>query len=139
MKDAAPVEVTNTDPMPVTIEKPVDTVPQTEARKVASAAKVEAEILRTDDQRRISGIWERTQQIIALSVVEAALFVTSILVLTPAMAQINGGAAEEASITAAIAGMLFLTGVANLVIGFYFGRTNHTRVGGTASPDDLHR
>lgn len=25
---------------------------------------------------------------------------------------------------------VFLASVANLVIGFYFGRTNHTRVGG---------
>jgi hypothetical protein len=33
-------------------------------------------------------------------------------------------------VTASVAGMLFLTGIANLVIGFYFGRTNHERVGG---------
>lgn len=105
------------------------------AKTVASSAKVEADILRTQDQRRISGIWERTQQIIALSVVEAALFVTAILVLTPSITALTGRQADSATVTASIAGMLFLTGVANLVIGFYFGRTNHQRVGGVSSED----
>jgi hypothetical protein len=114
---------------------PNDTSAQTTAKSVASSARVDADILRTEDQRRISGIWERTQQIIALSVVEAALFVTGVLVLTPSVAAMSGHAADNSAITSAIAGMLFLTGVANLVIGFYFGRTNHTRVGGVSADE----
>lgn len=133
----APVEVQNVEPIPVAVQRSsdTDTPAQSDARAVAASSQVDAAILATEDQRRISGIWERTQQIIALSVVEAALFVTSVLVLTPALTAIGGGVAAEASITAAIAAMLFLTGVANLVIGFYFGRTNHTRVGGAQSRD----
>lgn len=137
-KEAAPVEVTNTEPMPVTFDHPVDTTAQTTARTVASAARVDADMLRTEDQRRISGIWERTQQVIALFVINGTLFVVGILVLTPSLIAVNGEQVPDYAVTASVAGMLFLTGAANLVIGFYFGRTNHQRVGGDASPrDDL--
>jgi hypothetical protein len=87
---------------------------QATARTVAAKAGVDADVLRTEDQRRISGIWERTQQVIALSVVLTALFVSAWLAVQP-----NGNSPY-----------VFLASVANLVIGFYFGRTNHTRVGG---------
>lgn len=104
-----------------------------EARATAAAAGVDANILRTEDQRRISGMWERTQQVIALAVVIDTLLVVSGLVLLPAMTVANGGTVPEASASAAQAGMIFLASVANLVIGFYFGRTNHQRVGGDSA------
>lgn len=156
--EPAPVSVQNVAPIPVEVQNDEPLRVRTEQDKVAAtrvsttekvlagakvdadivheAARVNADKLRTDDQRRISGIWERTQQIIALSVVEAALFVVSILVLTPAMASLAGRGADNSTVTASVAGMLFLTGVANLVIGFYFGRTNHQRVGGDSTSRD---
>ena len=36
-----------------------------------------------------------------------------------------------------VAAFVFLTGVANLVIGFYFGRTNHQRTGGIGVNNNL--
>ncbi len=77
----------------------------------------------TYGQRRINLLWERTQAVIALSVVEATIVVVVVLVLRSA-----SGAASGTS-DSAIAFVL-LSGLANLVIGFYFGRTNHTRTGG---------
>lgn len=109
--DPSPVEVTNAEPIAVAVS---ESVPQTTARSVAAKASVDAEMLRTEDQRRISGIWERTQQVIALSVVLTSLFVSAYLAIQP------GGNSSY----------VFLASVANLVIGFYFGRTNHQRVGG---------
>ncbi len=136
-----PVEVTNSDPMPVSLveHQDHDSPAQSDARKAAAQAQVSAEALRTDDQRRISGIWERTQQVIALSVVEITLIVVSLLVVTPALATIFGQPIPEAATTAATTGMIFLASVANLVIGFYFGRTNHTRVGGVGTEDARSR
>lgn len=122
--EPAPVEVTNTEPMPVTLARPSDTPEQTTARSVASSARVDAAILRTEDQRRISGMWERTQQVIALSVVETALLVATLLVI------FNANQGNDA--TSGVA-FVFLASVANLVIGFYFGRTNHQRVGGVST------
>ena len=66
-------------------------------------------------QRRIDLTWERTQALIAvvvtLSVVSVAAYLT-----------VSGRGSE---------GFTFLVGMGNLVIGFYFGRTNHARAGGT--------
>jgi hypothetical protein len=123
-KPASPVEVTNTDPVPVSVvdHQDHDSPAQTDARKTAAEARVSADMLRTDDQRRISGIWERTQQIIALSVVETALFVAAAKSIEAAF---SGQASTEAGVA-----FVFLASVANLVIGFYFGRTNHQKVGG---------
>lgn len=69
----------------------------------------------TAGQRRINVIWELTQSIIALITVCAVLYAAVLLAL-------------RADATAAA--FLFLTNVAFTIIGFYFGRTNHQRVGG---------
>jgi len=136
--DPTDVNITNTSPVPVVVaEETLQLESQITSKQLAAAARVDAEILRTEDQRRISGIWEGTQQRIALSVVWVALFVVSILVLSPIIVLVVKGSTPEFAVTASVAGMLFLTGIANLVIGFYFGRTNHTRVGGeVVSGDD---
>lgn len=55
-KQVAPVEVTNEAPIPVSVAHTPDTPPETTARSVAAKAVVEAEMLRTEDQRRISGM-----------------------------------------------------------------------------------
>lgn len=76
---------------------------------------------RSESQRSINLIWETTQMKIALSVIWAALFVAAILAI---LGRYIGSSDVQ------LAASVFLFGVANLVTGFYFGRTNHTRSGG---------
>ena len=70
----------------------------------------------TAGQRRINILWELTQSLIAISVTLTTLYVSAELAL-----------AKET------AAALLLSNAFFLVIGFYFGRTNHTRVGGVVS------
>lgn len=81
--------------------------------------------LRTAGQRRINLLWEVTQALIAGGVVTTILYVSAKMVLAAL-----GGPATEKQVAFANLAFVFLTGVANLVIGFYFGRTNHARTGG---------
>ncbi len=69
----------------------------------------------TSGQRRINAIWEITQALIAVSVTMTTLYVAGRLA-------VNGAADMSA--------FLLLSNAFFLVIGFYFGRTNHTKVGG---------
>lgn len=66
-------------------------------------------------QRRVNLIWETTQAVIALAVTLATLYAATSLTL-------RGNAGDAA--------FLLLSNAFFLVIGFYFGRTNHQRVGG---------
>lgn len=101
-----------------------------EVTRVALAGESAAELV-SHGQRRINLIWERTQAIIALSVVEVSLLVGVFMVVRDSAT----GAVPEAGSAASLA-FVFLASVANLVIGFYFGRTNHERIGGV-SPSDI--
>lgn len=69
----------------------------------------------TAGQRRVNLIWEFTQAAIALLVTTSTLFVASRLALSD---------------KTATAAFLLLSNAFFLVVGFYFGRTNHQRVGG---------
>ena len=73
--------------------------------------------LRTAGQRKINLIWERTQAAIAVGVVSANILYIFILLFVHDVAP---SATNAASL---LANAFFL------VIGFYFGRTNHTRMG----------
>lgn len=66
-------------------------------------------------QRRVNILWEMTQAIIAITVTGSTLFVAAQLTM------------KENSDTAPF---LLLSNAFFLVVGFYFGRTNHQRVGG---------
>lgn len=79
---------------------------------------------KTAGQRTINLIWETTQMRLALSVIWAALLVSSALA-------VFGGWLGKPDIQ--LAAIVFLFGVANLVTGFYFGRTNHQRTGGVGA------
>jgi hypothetical protein len=69
----------------------------------------------TAGQRRINVIWEVTQSVIALAVTGSTLYVAAKLsLITPALT----------------AAFLLLSNAFFLVVGFYFGRTNHQRQGG---------
>jgi cobalamin synthase len=112
------------EPTPVTIESPVpipvsvidhpnlDTAPR---RTTDEQDRV------TAGQRAVNLIWETTQQRIALWVVGAALVVGAVLGLF---------GKYLSTVDIQLAAIVFLFGVANLVTGFYFGRTNHQRTGG---------
>ena len=78
------------------------------------AATISADAKRTAGQRTINAIWEVTQAIIAVSVTIATLYVSVTLSLAGKQTEALGNA-------------FFL------VVGFYFGRTNHTRIGGVGS------
>lgn len=74
----------------------------------------------TTGQRRINFIWEVTQAIIALSVTLTTLRVAASLSLKD---------------NAQTATFLLLSNAFFLVIGFYFGRTNHQKVAGVSDGD----
>jgi hypothetical protein len=78
----------------------------------------------TAGQRRINMMWEITQSLIAMSVTLAALYVAMSLALK--------GDTNSAA-------FILLSNSFFLVIGFYFGRTNHQRVGGVRSSDENTR
>ncbi len=94
-----------------------DAAGQRDQAALKSAGSRDEVALRSAGQRRINVIWEYTQAFIAGMVVTTVLLVS-------AYQTISGAEAIK------IAAFGFLIGVANLVIGFYFGRTNHQRVGG---------
>lgn len=85
--------------------------------------------LRSAGQRAINLIWENTQMRVALSVIWSALLVAAALAV---MGKYLGTPDLQ------LAAVVFLFGVANLVTGFYFGRTNHQRTGGVG-PNDAGR
>lgn len=82
--------------------------------------------LRTAGQRAINLIWETTQMKVALSVIWGALVVSTSLAI---FGQWLGAPDLQ------LAAVVFIFGVANLVTGFYFGMTNHQRMGGTGSTE----
>jgi len=76
--------------------------------------------LRTAGQRRINMIWEYTQAFIAILLVISAVIIT----VVPSL---QGRAIEVPDV---------LTSSLFLVLGFYFGRTNHARIGDSPPPLD---
>lgn len=91
--------------------------------KVSAQKAEQAEtILRTEGQRTVSMLWEVTQQRIALMVVGGGMMLAGGIVI------FGHWIGLENDIR--IAAFMFVAGAANLVIGFYYGRTNHQRVGG---------
>jgi hypothetical protein len=87
----------------------------------SSAGSRDEVSLRTAGQRRINVIWEITQAAIALAVTGSTLYVSAALAL------------KDQGQTAAF---LLLSNAFFLVVGFYFGRTNHQRVGGIGSMEN---
>lgn len=75
----------------------------------------------TAGQRETSMMWEKNQKYIALIVISVSVIVAGTTV-------IFGHRIGATDLQ--LASAMFLNGAANLVIGFYFGRTNHTKVGG---------
>lgn len=111
-----------------TVEAPVIVVPPKtlpEPPKVGdqniAPTTTAAEDMITAGQREINRTWENTQMKIALSVIWASLLVSAFLAVA---------GQKLGTVELQLAAVVFLFGVANLVTGFYFGRTNHARTGG---------
>lgn len=90
--------------------------------EVAAPTTTQEEDRGTAGQRAVNMVWESTQRQIALSVIGSSLFTSVVISVFGGMLNIP----TDLRLAAAV----FLFGVANLVTGFYFGRTNHQRVGG---------
>lgn len=121
---------------PATVLPPPPATPQAEVRAVIKQdADIDERAKKAQGQRDISDVWENTQKRVALSVTYAALTVASLLSISGTIYTIVTGVENERLSDVAISAFVFLSGVANLVIGFYFGRTNHTKVGGTEGRD----
>lgn len=115
--DPKPVTVENKEPLPVTLAGPLPVDGEVKAPSVTTFEQDRT----TAEQREISRIWETTQMKIALSVIWASLVVSGAIAV---FGKYLGSTDMQ------LAAVVFLFGVANLVTGFYFGRTNHTKVGG---------
>lgn len=88
-----------------------------DANDTEKRAVEQASVLRTAGQRRVNLIWELTQASIAIGVTGTTLWVAS-----------HSPATQEG----------LLSNAFFLVIGFYFGRTNHQRTGGVG-PSEIGR
>lgn len=88
------------------------------ADRAAALAEVVAAGLRTEGQRKVNFIWEYTQATIAVAVVVACIIAA--FLLEPAKAEI-------------------LRNAFFLIVGFYFGRTNHQITGGVGSKEPLQQ
>jgi len=76
---------------------------------IPNANTTEEEDRHSLGQRRINLIWESTQAVVAVAVTLTTLF---------------------GAVTGSLSGESLLGNAFFLVIGFYFGRTNHQRIGG---------
>lgn len=92
---------------------------------VAAPTTTEEEERTSAGQRQTSMLWENTQARIALVVVYAAIIVASALSLTAMLPW-----ASERQVALAITAFMLLSSLSSLVIGFYYGRTNHQKVPG---------
>lgn len=140
---SAPVMVTNPDPIPVAVQSSAihDTSAMSTAKETAALAKADADILMSEGQRAINRLWERTQAIIAISIVEVTLAVVAILIVTPVIAGLFDKKVDQVTATAAVTGLVLLSNLVGNVTGSYFTRTNHSKVGGVVAqtPDDPRR
>lgn len=86
-----------------------------------------AKVLKSAGQRQINLMWETTQKFIAQLVVVCSVIVSSLLSLRSLYST------DEATLSLANTALMFLVSTTSIVIGFYFGRTNHQRTGGVGS------
>lgn len=97
-----------------TVHGPI--VPPTEAAQEIAATRLsDAEQLAVSRHQKINLIWEYTQAYMAVLVVTTVLVTAAWIAITTS---------DDSKRDVAMA---FMIGLTNLVAGFYFGRTNHTR------------
>lgn len=86
----------------------------------------------TAGQRHINIMWESTQARIALFTVFTNNGLNAILCLVVIIFELDVSVTQMALITLCLQPISLTTGI---VIGFYFGRTNHTAIGGIGKKD----
>lgn len=96
--------------------------------KPLQATTTEQEDMVAAGQRRVNIIWEKTQRIIALTVIVSAISVCMFIVVSSMILK------REITPTA-VQSAKDLVGLALLIVGFYFSRTNHTNTGGVGRKD----
>jgi len=94
----------------------------------------------TAGQRTINLLWEITQSRLALIIVITFNLVlmgivTWALISLIQVGQVGDIDTYQAVIVVLLAALGQLYGLTNLVVGFYFGRTNHQRTGGVGGED----
>lgn len=104
---------------------PSSTVTTQAGDTVATPTTTEEQNRATVGQRRVNLIWESQQAAIATAVVAVVLYVSARITLA-----ILDKEATEQQTAMAVTGFMLLSNIINLVIGFYFGRTNHQKIGG---------
>lgn len=97
------------------MSEPTPPPPAPEPAKNIPGTTTASQDLTDAGKRRVNILWEMTQSFIAVTVTMFTLYVAAALALK--------GTGETAA-------FLLLSNAFFLVIGFYFGRTNHQRVGG---------
>lgn len=100
---------------------------------LAPATTLEDDI-RTAGQRIINLIWETTQRNIAYVVISVALFADVLTVMVGSYAILNDIVPSAVIVAIGTGALMQLNTMAGIVLGFYFGRTNHARVGDNFRP-----
>lgn len=142
----AAIEVSaDTPAMPLTAQRDADA---RQAERIGEAAKAEATgvreaaVERTAGQRSTSMMWETTQKNLALWVIAGFMLAHFLVVIAAAVIlvaywrEISKWPVGMAVLVALLTGALgAIASLASLVIGFYFSRTNHSRVGGVGGDE----
>lgn len=80
---------------------------------------------KTASHREINLMWETNQGRIAMTLVYAVTFVTVILSLSALLPGV-----DDRVLAIATSAFMLMNSLISMVIGYYFGRTNHEKVGG---------
>lgn len=91
------------------------------------AKTTEQEDIARHGQRVINLLWEKTQSKIALLCIGGTMLINVIVVGAMLFTKFEISSVKIAVISASLASMGLTVGI---IIGFYFGRTNHTLTGG---------
>lgn len=129
---AAPVVVESGSKTSKTI---AGTITLASGQMVASPTTTEEEERVSQGQRNVNMIWESTQMRIALSVVGTVMLACLLVVVGIMFVLVSRWSTLDAATIAVLVTVLTsalgsLTSMGSLVIGFYFGRTNHQKIGG---------
>lgn len=94
----------------------------------ATPAQAEQISLMTEGQRKVNMMWEHTQSKIAPFVVIFGTLVNAFVIFVLAIFHRELSVELIALVSMCLQ---FINVTVGIVIGFYFGRTNHTAIGGT--------
>lgn len=95
------------------------------AENIASKTTAEQD-LKSAAQRDINFTWEDTQKKIALFVVRVTMGISAFVIIVSLVLKMLDFVVDT---VLAIAAFTFMSSTTSLVVGFYFSRTNHARIG----------